>query len=104
VLGSVAQASDSGEYAPQKTVGYADLDLATTKGTAVLYSRLRSAAYEVCGSADSRDLERVTASKSCIAQAMTNAISAVNSPLLTSRYLASTGTTAHNVATMAASR
>jgi UrcA family protein len=104
VLGSVAQASESGESAPQRTVGYADLNLTTTKGAAVMYSRLRNAAYEVCGSVYSSDLQPVAVSKPCIARAMKNAITAVNSPMLTSRYLASTGTTAYDVPTVAMSR
>lgn len=105
MLGSVAQASDSGDSAPQRTVGYADLDLTSTKGATVLYSRLTSAANAVCGRVvGDRDLARIASSKACVDQSMVHAITAVNDPMLTSVYLARTGMTDQRFATMAMNR
>jgi UrcA family protein len=101
MLGNVAQAADSGDSSVQKTVGYRDLDLSDANGVQLLYLRLSSAAKSVCDSADQRDLARVAVANHCIEQAMVQAITAVNSPMLTSLYLAKTGTTQRRFATVA---
>ena len=104
MLGSVAQAYDSSDYAAHKTVGYSDLNLTKTQGAAVLYSRLVSAAKVVCGSADHRDLTGIAAVRPCVDQAMTQAVTSINSPMLTSLYLAKTGTSDKQFATIALNR
>jgi UrcA family protein len=93
MLGSAAQASDSGDSATQKTVGYGDLNLTDSKGVQVLYWRLTSAAKTVCDMPDQRELARAAAAKRCMEQAMEQAITAVNNPLLTSLYLEKTAPT-----------
>jgi UrcA family protein len=104
MLGSVAQAYDSSDYAAHKTVDYSDLNLGGSEGAAVLYSRLMSAAEEVCGSADHRDLAGLAAVKPCVDQAMTQAVSSINSPMLTSLYVTKTGTMDKQFATIALNR
>jgi UrcA family protein len=101
MLGSAAQAADSGESADQKTVGYADLNLTDVKGVQVLYWRLDSAAKTVCNMPDRRELARAANARQCVDQAMVQAIATVNNPLLTSLYLAKTGTMDRRVATVA---
>jgi UrcA family protein len=104
MLGSVAQAYDSSDYAAHKTVDYSDLNLGSSQGAAVLYSRLMSAAEVVCGSADHRDLAGLAAVKPCVDQAMTQAVTSINSPMLTSLYVAKTGTMDKQFATIALNR
>jgi UrcA family protein len=101
MLGSVAQASDSGDSFAQNTVSYGDLNLTDMRGVQVLYSRLSSAAKTVCDMPDSRELERTVVAKRCVEHAMVQAITTVNNPLLTSLYLAKTGTTERRFATVA---
>jgi UrcA family protein len=101
MLGNVAQAADSGDSSVQRTVAYRDLDLSDANGVQLLYWRLSSAAKTVCDRADQRDLARVAVANRCIEQAMVQAITAVNSPMLTSLYLAKTGTTQRRFATVA---
>jgi UrcA family protein len=88
LLASTAQASDP---APQVVVNYSDLNLATRGGVAVLYHRIQSAAITVCGSVDPRELARAAALKACTHQAIEEAVSRINLPLLTSQYVAASG-------------
>lgn len=63
-------------------VRFADLDLSKTAGVAALYARLGHAARLVCGVADSREMGIAAINRACIAQAVANAVTGVNSPLL----------------------
>jgi UrcA family protein len=101
MLGSVAQASEAGDSSAQKMVGYGDLHLTESKDVQMLYGRLSSAAKTVCNMPDQRELARTAAANRCVEQAMVEAISAVNNPMLTSLYLAKTGTTEKRFATVA---
>jgi len=85
-----AQAAD----VPQVHVKYADLNVASSAGAAVLYQRIRSAADQVCGVPGNRDLARIEPAKACAAQAIAAAVAAVNSPALTSMYQVKMGGTA----------
>jgi UrcA family protein len=88
----------SGAYAdamandvPVRTVRYADLNLNTDAGAAILFKRIHNAAEQVCGDAGSRRLGEAAAAKACIDKAMLQTVKAVNSPKLTNEYNASTG-------------
>jgi UrcA family protein len=101
MLGNIAQASDSNDFAAQKTVEYGDLNLTDTNGVQVLYSRISSAARTVCEMPDQRELARAAIAKRCVEQAMVQAITTMNNPLLTNLYLSKTGTTERRFATVA---
>ncbi len=77
-----AQAAD----VPQVHVKYGDLNLTTTSGATVLYQRIRGAADQVCGVADSGDLARFARAKACAAHTVAAAVAAVNVPALTGVY------------------
>jgi UrcA family protein len=91
VLANTTQAGDVRDAAPQLVVRYADLNLASHAGVAVLYRRIKNAASQVCGSVDLKHLSQAAAAKPCIDGAIAQAVSAINSPMLTSQYLAKTG-------------
>ncbi len=79
---------------PQVHVKYADLNVSSPAGAAVLYQRIRVAANQVCGTPDQRDLSRLQQAKTCTDKAIANAVTAVGNDVLTDLYQAKT----HNVA------
>jgi UrcA family protein len=68
-------------------VSYADLDVNTSDGAAVLYHRIRVAAAEVCSIYDARDLAHTALRRSCTDRAVAHAVAAVNLPALADQYL-----------------
>lgn len=54
-------------------VRYGDLDLTTTRGEHRLRTRIANAANLVCGQADARNLQAMSAWRACRAQAMSGA-------------------------------
>jgi UrcA family protein len=72
-------------------VHYHDLDLSQPKDAQRLYGRITRAARKACDNDPESDLMRLTLYKSCMRTAITNAVSQVNSPQLTSVYLAEIG-------------
>jgi UrcA family protein len=91
VLANTTQAGDVRDAAPQLVVRYADLNLANHAGAAVLYRRIKNAAFQVCGSVDLKHLSQAATAKPCIDGAIAQAVSAIDSPMLTSQYLVKTG-------------
>jgi UrcA family protein len=86
-LAAVAmQAGPQNAEPPQRVVNFADLDLSRDSGVATLYSRISSAAREVCRPVDLWT-ERMW-SFDCRHNAVARAVADVNSPALTSFYLA----------------
>jgi UrcA family protein len=85
-----AHAAHADEAAPQRSVGYSDLDTGTSAGAAALYRRIKNAAAEVCGPSVTLDLTMVAAAKACQDKAIRTAVIAVNKPLVTRAYLAAT--------------
>ncbi len=79
---------------PQVHVKYADLNVSSPAGAAVLYQRIRIAATQVCGTPDQRDLSRLEQAKTCTDKAIAGAVTAVGNDVLTDLYEAKT----HNVA------
>jgi UrcA family protein len=75
-LARPAQADD--EAPRQATVSYADLNLNTAGGQAVLTARLHRAAEAVCGpEPDSRDVKAQMAFQRCMKQSLNTAIAGV---------------------------
>lgn len=91
VIASSAQAGNAAEGPPQRVVKYADLNLSTSAGVVELYRRIQRAANAVCGADYGRDLGEAAAVKVCTDQAIAQAVSAVDNPVLTIHYLAKTG-------------
>ena len=85
-LSAVAAVSPSDEV-PSRRVTYADLDLTRKAGAAVLYTRIKSAAREVCLPTYSWIAEDNMATRQCREQALARAIKDVNAPALTSYHL-----------------
>ena len=63
-------------------ISYNDLDLNTSSGASALYQRIRDAAYFVCGE-EGRGLQDQFAWKSCVKDAVSNAVTQMHNPLLT---------------------
>jgi UrcA family protein len=69
-----------------QTVKYADLNLNTQAGVAVLYKRIRNAAEQVCGDEGARELAQAAAAKVCVDRAIVATVREVNNPMLTAEY------------------
>jgi UrcA family protein len=67
-------------------VSYSELDLTKPTGAEALYRRIRKAAFTVCGAYDSPMPWNYTAKSQCFKSAVDDAVSKVNSPLLTSLH------------------
>ena len=84
-----AMAADSiniGYTQLSETVSYADLDINKTEGAQALYSRLNRAAKNVCAPLRDRNLERHVKYRSCVSEAIANAVGEINQPLLTQHH------------------
>lgn len=73
---------------PTLKVSYADLNLATAKGSQALYARIVDAARSVCVVADIRDLGAVASAHACRQDAIARAVRSVHSEELASVYAA----------------
>jgi UrcA family protein len=89
-LSGAAFAAQPSDGAPRVHVRYSDLDLRTEQGSSALYQRITSAAREVCGSVDIRDLTGLTANRKCQSEAVARAVSDLNSPQLAMVHAART--------------
>jgi len=83
-------------------VSFKDLNLNSPEGAAVLYERIKKAAYEVCG--HGYDLSQLHALQSCVSGAVSRAVAQVNRPMLTSLYNEKTGKADKKVISLAQSR
>jgi UrcA family protein len=86
-----AHAGEAVYDAPARTVRYGDLNLNTQDGAARLYGRIHTAAEQVCGDVDDRQLARAAAAKACVNRAVRAGVRAVNNPVLTREYNAHVG-------------
>lgn len=100
IVGNAAQAGEWVDTPPHKVVSFKDLNLNSPEGAAVLYQRIKSAAHEVCETADRYDLSGFKA-QICIRDAVSRAVAQVNRPMLTSLYQAKTGKSDKKVTTLA---
>ena len=95
-VAALCLASATGAYAdamtpvPTRTVHYADLNLNTQAGAAILYKRIRNAAVEVCGDVNSRRLNEAAVAQACVDHAVYGSVQSVNNAKLTSEYNAHT--------------
>lgn len=69
-----------------KSVSYGDLNLNSEKGVAVLYSRLRSAAREVCVPFEGRILSNQMLWSKCYDHALSAAVADINKPAVTALH------------------
>jgi UrcA family protein len=85
VLGPIAVGA---ELAPvgQKVVHLGDLNLDREEGIAVLFSRVRTAAKEVCEAGYPRDMALTRRPTRCVADATARAVIDINLPAVTSYY------------------
>ena len=85
VLGPIAAGA---QLAPvrQKVVHVGDLNLDREEGIAVLFSRVRTAARQVCEAGDSRDMALTRLPQHCVADATARAVMDINLPAVTSYY------------------
>jgi UrcA family protein len=91
MLAGVTHAAASGDNLPKQVVTYKDLNLNSNAGIQVLYKRIQGAANQVCGKVEMRELQGMSVNKACVERAISNAVAAVNSPMLTRVYLAKLG-------------
>src|SRR5579863_7466873 len=77
----LAQTSDT---VPSVSVKYGDLNIGSPTGAQVLLRRIEAAANTACGGKpDIRQLDRLTTFEACRRSAVTRAVVAVDSPMLT---------------------
>jgi UrcA family protein len=78
---ALAQSASVGDEPPrQAAVTYADLNLNTADGRAILVARIHRAAEAVCGpEPDSRDLKRLPPYRQCMKQSVDTAVAAIPS-------------------------
>jgi len=79
--------------ANQSTVKYADLNVSSPAGAAVLYARINVAAHGVCGTLDRLDPASKTLFNRCVHEAIADAVTKVDQPALYSVYNAKNSTT-----------
>ena len=103
-VAQMAQAGDVLNDRPALTVRYSDLNLDTPAGAAVLYQRIRHAAEQVCGKADSRRLDEMVVSQACMDKAIASSVRAVGNAQLTSQYVARVGAKASKQIVLASAR
>jgi UrcA family protein len=73
-------AQTDGETPRQAAVSYADLNLNSAEGQAILVARIHRAAEAVCGpEPDSRDLKRLMPYRQCMKQSVETAVAAIPS-------------------------
>lgn len=87
-----AQAADV--VAPAVSVKYADLDVGTVDGAAVLLERIEAAASDVCAQLIPANLDQVSRVKRlrCVKKATAAAVTKVNQPVLAEVYARGTST------------
>lgn len=74
------------EQTPTRVVRYGDLDLNQQSGVVSLYSRIRSAAREVCEPIEEVSIKLLRAKYDCRQDAVARAVADVNSPALSDYY------------------
>jgi UrcA family protein len=83
------------DAAPSRIVRFADLNLQSHEGVRVLYSRIRSAAQEVCEPVYFRLAESNIRQRRCQDRAIERAVAGVRSASLTAFHVALTDQTEH---------
>lgn len=86
-VSALAATSGRLDDVPSRKVKYYDLDLSRDAGVATLFSRIKTAAREVCEPTDVFFLSLVRQRYACSQDAIARAVADVNAPLLTSYFL-----------------
>lgn len=94
-LSAVAAVTAQPDDPPSRRVYFGDLDLNRDTGVETLYSRISSAAREVCKTYDGWEPKLFTHSYECRHQALARAVSDINSATLTNYYLVKTKPPSH---------
>jgi UrcA family protein len=92
LIAGFATVGTAGEL-PQVHVNYADLNVDSPAGAAVLYQRIRRAADQVCSTVDVRNLAGYAATEACKSRAIAEAVATVQNPSLTKVFELKTGVT-----------
>jgi len=75
----------------QSTVRFADLNLSAAQGAETLYARIQSAAGQVCGPEDDKNLALFLSRRACVDKAVADAVSHVGNAQLRAVYEAHQG-------------
>ena len=102
-LAAVSGAADNGDTL-QAVVKYGDLDVSNSEGANTLYSRIRSAAVNVCRPFDNRDFASQKLLNTCIHNAIAAAVNKVDEPALFSIYNAKHGTSTPTIIVASSTR
>jgi UrcA family protein len=91
VATGLAFATSAAVAAPQTetrelTVNYADLNLESAAGIESLYARIRSAAKNVCGTAERYELRAKAEMRACRESAVANAVAKIDNAALAARH------------------
>jgi UrcA family protein len=90
IASSPAEADSLGN--PQVIVKFRDLDVSTAQGAAMLYARIRAAAYGVCTEFDSHhNMSALVQRDNCIEDVISSAVTKLNNPTLSAVYGERTG-------------
>jgi len=89
--GAVTTTSPGSDAVPSRIVHFADLKLESREGVRRLYSRIKSAAQEVCVPVYFRITESSLSQRHCEEHAIDAAVAAVRSQSLTALHLAADG-------------
>jgi UrcA family protein len=92
-LSAISAAGESSDNVRTRVVKFTDLDLTRSAGVAVLYTRIKQAARDVCAPFNSRALGSIADARSCTEHSIARAVADVNAPALTSYHLTNTGQT-----------
>jgi UrcA family protein len=87
-FGSLTSAASATELAaaPQRTIQFADLNVARSEGAAVLYQRISNAARVVCAAYESRLPAQRARARRCVNEAVARAVVDVNAAALTRHH------------------
>jgi UrcA family protein len=88
---AVSPAVADSSIPPQTTVKYEDLNIASPEGAAVLYSRIRRAAKNICSRIDGDGFDAYGQRQVCINKAMLDAVTKVNAPALSALFASGYG-------------
>ena len=80
-----------GNGAPAVLVKWADLNVSHIEGATKLYGRIRIAAEQVCSAFDEQGLNSLSQKKHCVDEAISNAVTKIGNPLLSTLYREKTG-------------
>jgi len=82
----LGQAEEANEASETRVVHFSDLNLANPDGVAVLYTRLRRAAHDLCASLDGAELERARRFRACVDEVLLTTIAQADLPTLAEYY------------------